>query len=311
MSELLCPGPLTVESEFQIVPGTTSHPPAQLTGACGPNAASHAARCASGNAQAPDTVAVYRAMRGLNLGESNGVSNACNLRDTLTHLGYTLITPNAGEGVQAFCARLAGHAPIVLEVANGQAFRDELTGATEDAGNLQYHFVCLLGRNTGGASARKLPPNKTALPAGYWVADGDNNVQNPVENGKRVHRGMNGDLVYYSDATVAAAKPYSAFAVAMKEAPVSNPNPTPLELSQWHELQADRAQIATLKQQLAAVQAQSVKQYQEILANRAQILRQNATIASLQQQLQNVPPPDPVAADLLAAVRRAAGIKSA
>lgn len=101
------------------------------------------------------------------------------------------------------------------------------------------------------------------------------------------------------------------WAVVKEAQPVSNPNPTPLELSQWHELQADRAQIATLKQQLAAVQAQSVKQYQEILANRAQILRQNATIASLQQQLANVPPPDPVATDLLAAVRRAAGVKSA
>jgi len=94
----------------------------------------------------------------------------------------------------------------------------------------------------------------------------------------------------------------------VKETDVSqaqSTNPTPLELSQWHELQADRAQIATLKQQLATVQAQSVKQYQEILANRAQILRQNATIADLQQQLAAAKT-DPVAENLLAAVRAAA-----
>lgn len=74
----------------------------------------------------------------------------------------------------------------------------------------------------------------------------------------------------------------------VKEADVTQANqtnPTPLELSQWHELQADRAQIATLKQQLASVQAQSVKQYAEIVNLRGQVGSLKAANATLQQQL--------------------------
>lgn len=200
MVEYLCGGVRTVESEFQ----------AGLTGACGPNAAASAARWADQSATSPTTATLFQKMHtSLGLGGSNGVSTLSDLERTLRALGYTLTFPNAGEGVLAFCARLAGYAALVLEVAHGQSFVDYLTGQGEDATNLQYHFVCVLGRNGGSASAL----TTKVLPAGYWVADGDNNVENPIINGARVHRGLNSQLVYYPDAVVSAAQPYGAFAV--------------------------------------------------------------------------------------------------
>ncbi|HET8909396.1 MAG TPA: hypothetical protein VFN11_20760 [Ktedonobacterales bacterium] len=198
---------VTSESEFQ----------SGLTAACGPCAAAVAARWADRSLTTPRTYDLYQAMVARALCSANGASTASGLQTALSGLGYILVSPNTGESVTAFSARLAGTCTIVLEVSNGQALKDTLTGATEDAVNLQYHYVCLVGRNTGGPSTRPLPPTLTSLPAGYWVADGDNNTQNPIINGARVHRGLNGDLVYYSDATIAAAKPYSAFAVLARK----------------------------------------------------------------------------------------------
>lgn len=294
--EIICPGPKTSESEFQIVPATPSHPAAQLTAACGPNAAAAAARWASQSLASPTTLDVYRHMRSLGLGGSDGLSDLNELQQTLESMKYTVERPKAGETVQQFMDRMAGHAAVVWETNNGQVLRDQLTGMGEDATNLQRHILCLLGKKTDdGPSAQA---GGKVLPVGYWCADGDNNSQN-LKDGARYHWPINERLVYYAASDVVKAQPIDALAVHLKEAPVTNPTPTPLEISQWHELQADRAQIATLKQQLEASQAQSLKQYQEIVNLRSQI-------ASLKQQIANAPKPDPVATALLAAVRAAA-----
>ncbi|HET8908122.1 MAG TPA: hypothetical protein VFN11_14280 [Ktedonobacterales bacterium] len=202
MSEYLCGGVKRSDSEF-----TNG-----LTAACGPNALSKALMWSDQSAVAPSTYAVYLKGRTVTPTpvDANGASTAGELEATARLMGYQCTLPNSGEAVSAFLRRLAGIQPVVLEIAAGHNLRDELTGATEDAGpDLAYHYICVWGRNTSGASART---SKT-LPAGYWCSDGDNNTQNPVVNGVRVHRALNNDLVYYSDATIAAALPFAAFAV--------------------------------------------------------------------------------------------------
>lgn len=202
MSEYLCGGIKRSESEFQ----------SGLTAACGPNALAAALRWSDQSATTPGTYAVYLKGRTVTPTpvDANGASTASELEATARLMGYQCTLPNAQEGVSAFLRRMAGIQPMVLEIAAGHNLRDELTGAGEDAGpDLAYHYICVWGRNTGGVSART---SKT-LPPGYWCSDGDNNTQNPVVNGARVHRALNNDLVFYSDATISAALPYAAFAV--------------------------------------------------------------------------------------------------
>lgn len=43
----------------------------------------------------------------------------------------------------------AGKAPVVLQVANGQALRDKWSGRQDERG-LQYHFVCIVGHGMDG-----------------------------------------------------------------------------------------------------------------------------------------------------------------
>lgn len=296
MAEIICSGTKTAESEFQIVPATSTHPATQLTAACGPCAAGSAARWASQSLTTPSTVDVYRHMRSLGLGGDNGLSDLNELQKTLADMGYTVERPKSGESVQQFLDRHAGVNAVVWETNNGQALHDLISGMGEDATNLQRHILCLFGKKTdSGPSA--LAGGKV-LPPGYWCADGDNDSQN-MKDGVRYHWPINERLCYYAASAVVQAQPIDALAVHPKEAtPVTTTTPTALEISQWHELQADRAQIATLKQQLAASQAQSQKQYQEIVALRAQI-------AALKQQMANTPPADPKAAALVAAIRAA------
>ncbi len=201
VSEVLCGGLKKSESEFQ----------QGLTAACGPNALSAALRWSDQSATTPGTYAVYQTGRSLpNPIDANGASTLSELEATAAKMGYPTTLPFTGESASAFVRRVAGIEPIVLEIAAGHNLVDTLTGAGEDAGpDLAYHYICVWGRNTGGASGR----TSRVLPPGYWCSDGDNNTQNPVVNGARVHRTLNSDLVYYSDATLAAALPYGAFSV--------------------------------------------------------------------------------------------------
>jgi hypothetical protein len=72
----------------------------------------------------------------------------------------------------------------VLEIANGQALIDEVSGLGENANHLQYHYICGFGSSGDG----------------WLFADGDNYAQGNV-------------LQRYSYATLAAAKPCAALAI--------------------------------------------------------------------------------------------------
>ncbi len=158
----------------------------------------------------PGTYAVYQTGRSLpNPVDANGASTLGELEATAAKMGYAITYPNSGESASAFVRRMAGIEPIVLEIAAGHNLVDTLTGAGEDAGpDLAYHYICVWGRNSGGASGR----TSRVLPAGYWCSDGDNWTQNSV-NGVREHRTLNSDLVYYAETTLAAALPYGALSV--------------------------------------------------------------------------------------------------
>jgi hypothetical protein len=203
MSEVLCGGLKTSESEFQN----------GLTAACGPNALAAALRWSVQSASAPTTYATFQKMRGLSLGGANGLSDLNELEQTArnfygTNSGFTVVAPNSGEGVLAFMRRMAGVAAVVWETNYGQALRDYLTGYGEDATNLQRHILCSWGTNSGGTSAR----TTKILPSGFWMSDGDNDSQN-LQNGVRYHWPINQRLVYYPDTVVSAAQPIGAFAV--------------------------------------------------------------------------------------------------
>lgn len=209
--ERVVSGRRTDESQFQTVPATSGRAAYLLRGACGPNALAKACRWADQSITTPSTVDVYRAMRGLGLGADNGVANLWDLEQTARKLGYGVILPNAGESVAAFIARMSGVAALVWETANGQALRDFISGYGEDATNLQYHFVCRFGHNSGGASSL----TAKTLPAGAWHGDGDSDNQN-MRAGVRYHWPINERLQFYTDTVISAARPIGAFAIAAR-----------------------------------------------------------------------------------------------
>lgn len=205
MSEQIAVGVVTVESEFQ----------GGLTGACGPNACGNAARWADLNPAHPNTVEMNAALQHV-VNSPNGVSNLGELKTMMHNLGYSTISPNAGESGPLFADRALDNrlGVVVAFYGLGQQLVDYITGDHEDATNLHGHFNTLFGRNTGGASPRW---GGRTVPAGFWVGDGDNNLQNPIVNGARVHRGINGDLDFYPDTTVIAAQMGDTFAVVARK----------------------------------------------------------------------------------------------
>lgn len=207
MTEYLLPDVLSVESEFLTTPATS--------GACGPNALAAAMRWpVQTNTYTTNTV--YHSMLGWVLCDTNGVTNTNKLRAAVSKYGWSYQNPASGETPQHFAGRVFKQtnanlplAGVVLFYTNGQALHDEITGLGMDAVNLQGHFNTLVGYNSGGSSSHTSKP----LPEGFWVADGDNLVQNPMVNGVRVHRTLNRQLVYYALTTIQAAQPRDGFTV--------------------------------------------------------------------------------------------------
>lgn len=92
---------------------------------------------------------------------------------------------------------LAGHVALVMQVSFGQALVDSLSGKSENAVNLHYHAIAVVGYHSGGVSAHA----GRDLPEGFWCADGDNYVVGDV-------------LEFYPRTVLDAAHPCSAFSVA-------------------------------------------------------------------------------------------------
>ena len=206
MNEVILPGTIYRESEFQRLPDGTL-----LTGACGPNAL--ALGLAWLRQEPYSTVAVMRRMHGAGLCAANGVTTLNQLHDAATAL-WTL--PIAGfrpygepwADFGTFLALHAGQRFICLNVAEGWALVDTLTGEHENANitptdprRLRYHLLGVVGRHDGGPSARA----GRELPAGWWCVDGAS------------YSGAT--LVFYPATVLGAAQPCGAFAIEGGPAP--------------------------------------------------------------------------------------------
>lgn len=172
-----------------------------FSGTCGPTAVTVAAGAALGFVISEQTmVNTTHQMQAHGWADANGASTIYGLDNWLKLQGlattlYGYAEPFPVDWHSVLLAQ-AGVRPIVMEIANGQALRDVETGSGENAVNLHYHFICIVGRQADG----------------YIVADGDNfQVLSRFQ--------------IYSYAVLAAARPCAMIVVDMKRKaapPVSN-----------------------------------------------------------------------------------------
>lgn len=251
--------PVYVKSENKTVAAGVT-----LFGTCGPNALAMAESWAAQSYV--NTMAVFARMAPAGRCDSIGRATINSLRDQAVADGFRVeLVGYNGAGIDEatwrhFLATHAGNSVVIVETLNGQALRDLISGQGEDATNLQRHFFGIYGLNDGSGPSALF---KRSVPPGYIVSDGCNGLMNPVVNGvrQRVIGSDKHQQLYYPYALVRASRPAALLAIYPKSAsqppaptPQPTSQPTALEISQWHELQADRAQIATLKQQLAQAQ---------------------------------------------------------
>ncbi|HEY7835608.1 MAG TPA: hypothetical protein VIG30_18675 [Ktedonobacterales bacterium] len=201
MGELLLPGTIYRESEFQRLPDGTL-----LTAACGPNAL--ALGLSWLRQEQHGTVAVTRRMHAAGLCAANGMTTLNHLHQAAAELWGLPIADFRAYGEPwadcgTFLAHHAGRHFICLNVAEGWALVDTLTGEHENATiaptdphRLRYHLLGVVGRHDDGHSARA----RRALPAGWWCVDGAS------------YSGAT--LVFYPDTILGAAQPCGAFALA-------------------------------------------------------------------------------------------------
>lgn len=222
MSETLVTGLLHRETEFTLIPGL-----GRIFGACGPCSLASATSAITNVVTHTD--AVYQTMRQHGWCDPTGASTIGELQNAALALGHTVAAFQPyGEPWPGWAAFLNAHAglhPVVVETANGQAFVDAISGLGENATNLAYHYVCVLGRNTGGWS----PYAQRNLPAGCWVADGDN-----YAGGNNSANGFNAAnvLQFYPDTVMASARLCAALALT---GPLSGGKPMPIVPAGWHD----------------------------------------------------------------------------
>jgi hypothetical protein len=107
-------------------------------------------------------------------------------------------------------ASTAAPAVDVMLFDRAHYLRDALTGEGEDAGpNLAGHFIMAAEYHPGGLSAR----SGRVLPEGFYCADGDSNVNNPIVGGRRTRRVADHRLQFYTVATLRAANPVNVIRV--------------------------------------------------------------------------------------------------
>lgn len=200
MEERLLPGTLYRESQFQRLPDGTT-----LTGACGPNALAMGLSWV--RQEYHGTVEVMRRMRVAGLCAANGTTTLQSLHEAATALwGLEMAGFRPyGEPWPDFAphlARYAGRHFLCLNVAEGWALVDTLTGEHENAilnpadpRRLRYHLLGVVGRHHGGHSPRA----NRELPAGWWCVDGASYSGAP--------------LVFFADPVLAAARPCGALAL--------------------------------------------------------------------------------------------------
>lgn len=182
MSITILPSPVGHISEFS----------GGYTGTCGETALS-VALCASAGTVVSEQYMVDLTHEMVNHGwaSANGASAIGGLTLEAQLRGFTVKNYGYSEPFNvdwhATLLALAGVKPIVLEIANGQALKDIETGSGENAVNLHYHYICIVGKQDDG----------------YIVADGD--------NFQALQR-----FQIYSYATLQAAQPCAMLVVEMR-----------------------------------------------------------------------------------------------
>lgn len=197
MAESILAG--TIHRQIEFVNG--------LTGACGPNALAMGLAWAD-QAVNVATYNIYTDMYQRGLCAASGASTLDALHQEAQNIGLPLTayrgygepwTADGVSGWRAFYLLHAGHSFILMETANGQALKDAISGLGENATNLHYHFIGVVGHHDGGWSARAA----ASLPAGWWAVDGDNFASGDV-------------LQFYPDDVMAAAQPCGAVTFGAK-----------------------------------------------------------------------------------------------
>lgn len=184
----LLPGTIWCEAEFQYDGATL------LTGSCGPNALAMALSWS--HQSYLSTVSVYRYMRSRTLCDVGGASTINELDQAAQALGTVSAFQPYGEPwvpsamLNWIDTQLDAGNAVVLNVANGQALVDTLSGKGENARDLHYHFIALIGRNAQG----------------YFALDGDN-LSAPWRVSTTVHQ-------FYPTALITLAKPCGAIGIA-------------------------------------------------------------------------------------------------
>jgi hypothetical protein len=195
MEARLLPGQLWRESEF-VYDRVAKR---WLTGTCGPNALAMAESWASQSYSS--TLDTYYRLRLAHRCAPNGAATLAALAQDTADSGYRSDQLPYREPMpelewRAFCTQHAGKQAIVLEVARGQLLVDSISGQGENARDLRYHFIVLMGWHPGGHCARM----NHELPPGWWCSDGDNFAKGNV-------------LQFYPDSVLLAAGPCAALAV--------------------------------------------------------------------------------------------------
>ncbi len=224
------------QSEFIIAP-VGPNTGQRIFGACGPTALASAATAALQRLVTAEQVFALMEPRGLC--DAEGVSDDGKIAAAASAaggLGLSILEhyPYANDMWAGWPNFLGWHIgsqahPTVLELANGQALVDEISGASENAVGLKYHFICLLKKHPGGMSAYA----GRALPSGYWACDGDS-----FAGGNNRANGFNAadELQFYSDATLSAALPCAAIAFARVATPPTSGGGTGTTM--WHQVSA-------------------------------------------------------------------------
>lgn len=163
-----------------------------LNGTCGPTAATVAWGAAVGRViSEQDMVDMTHHMNANGWADANGASTIGGIANELTSRGLAIKNYGYSEPFNvdwhSLFIQYAGVKPIIIELANGQALHDVETGGGENAVNLHYHYICIVGKQDDG----------------YIVADGDNfQVLSRFQ--------------IYSYAVIAAAQPCAMIIVDMK-----------------------------------------------------------------------------------------------
>lgn len=223
MAEVLCAGPLIRGTEFILDDNGV-----RQFGCCGERALASAASSALGNDVR--TLGIYDSMRRHGWADPGGASTIGGILNqaqlmNIPIAAFVQYNEPWTNALPWLNVQMQAGNPCVIELAYGQALFDTISQQGENAVGLRYHFIAVLGRNTGGWS----PLAKRNLLPGWWCADGDSFAgQNDNAHG---FAAIN-QLQYYTDSVMAAARPCGGVALkgrAIKVAWTMQPDGTGLD----------------------------------------------------------------------------------